>query len=126
MSDTGKEPVFLDGTELHDRPEVTPGERTGPSAVAVYTPPVEASPVEAAQAPHVEVHVIETREEYLEAVSAIASGTGPIAIDAERASGFRYSQRAYLIQIFRRGSGVFLFDPPAIGSFAELDAVIRD
>ncbi|WP_196829572.1 ribonuclease D [Frigoribacterium sp. CG_9.8] len=78
------------------------------------------------QAPHVEVHVIETREEYLDAVAAIAAGHGPIAIDAERASGFRFSQRAYLIQIYRRGSGVFLFDPPAIGSFAELDAVIRD
>ncbi len=126
MSDTGKEPVFLDGTELHDRAEMTSGERTVPSTVAVETPPVETPPVEAAQAPHVEVHVIDTREDYLEAVSAIASGTGPIAIDAERASGFRYSQRAYLIQIFRRGSGVFLFDPPAIGSFAELDAVIRD
>ncbi|MFM9918179.1 HRDC domain-containing protein [Lacisediminihabitans sp. H27-G8] len=72
------------------------------------------------------MHVIESREEYLEAVAAIVAGHGPIAIDAERASGFRYSQRAYLIQIFRRGSGVFLFDPPAIGSFAELDAAIRD
>ncbi|MHC5796116.1 ribonuclease D [Lacisediminihabitans sp. FW035] len=83
-------------------------------------------PVEPAQAPHVEVHVIETREEYLEAVDAIAAGNGPIAIDAERASGFRFSQRAYLIQVFRRGSGVFLFDPPAIGSFAELDAAVHD
>lgn len=72
------------------------------------------------------VDVIETREAYLAAVEAIAAGTGPISIDAERASGYRYSQRAYLIQIFRRGSGVFLFDPPAIGSFAELDGVIRD
>jgi ribonuclease D len=70
--------------------------------------------------------VIDTREGYLEATAAIASGTGPIAIDAERASGFRYSQRAYLIQIFRRGAGVFLFDPPAVGDFAELNEVIRD
>jgi len=70
--------------------------------------------------------VIDTREEYLRAVDAIAAGTGPIAVDAERASGFRYSQRAYLIQVFRRGAGTFLFDPPAVGSFAELDAVIRD
>jgi ribonuclease D len=72
------------------------------------------------------VDVIDDREGYLRAVDAIARGHGPISIDAERASGYRYSQRAYLIQIFRRGSGVFLFDPPAIGSFAELDAVIRD
>jgi ribonuclease D len=70
--------------------------------------------------------VIDSREEYLRAVEAIAAGTGPVAVDAERASGFRYSQRAYLIQVFRRGAGTFLFDPPAIGDFAELDAVIRD
>ena len=69
--------------------------------------------------------VIDTRDAYLAAVEVLRAGEGPIAIDAERASGFRYSQRAYLIQIFRRGSGTFLFDPPAIGSFAELDAALR-
>ncbi|MBC7518686.1 MAG: ribonuclease D [Microbacteriaceae bacterium] len=69
--------------------------------------------------------VITSREQYLAAVDQIAAGHGPIAIDAERASGFRYSQRAYLIQIFRRGAGIFLFDPPAVGSFTELNAAIR-
>lgn len=78
------------------------------------------------QAAHVEVEVIETRATYLDAVAAIAAGTGPIAIDAERASGYRYSQRAYLIQIFRRGAGTFLFDPPAVGSFTELNDAIKD
>jgi ribonuclease D len=82
------------------------------------------NPVPPAQAAHEHVAVIETREEYLAACAAIAAGTGPIAIDAERASGYRYSQRAYLVQIFRTGSGTFLFDPPAIGSFAELDEII--
>ncbi|MEP6482119.1 MAG: HRDC domain-containing protein [Rhodoglobus sp.] len=72
-----------------------------------------------------QVDVIESREAYLAAVSKIAGGTGPIAIDAERASGYRYSQRAYLIQIFRRGSGTFLFDPPAVGSFTELNDAIK-
>ena len=84
-----------------------------------------ASPVPV-QAEHVTVAVIDDRAAYLRAVEAIAGGTGPIAIDAERASGFRYSQRAYLIQIFRRGAGTFLFDPPAIGSFTELNAAIGD
>ena len=76
------------------------------------------------QAPHETVDVIDTREEYLAAVDAIAGGTGPIAFDAERASGYRYSQRAYLIQIFRRGAGTFLFDPPAVGEFSELNDAI--
>lgn len=70
--------------------------------------------------------VITIRDDYLEAVAAIAAGTGPIAVDAERASGFKYSQRAYLIQVFRRGAGTFLFDPPAVGRFDELNAAIAD
>lgn len=78
-----------------------------------------------ADADHPEVTVIDTREGYLEAVEALATGSGPFAVDAERASGFRYSQRAYLIQVFRRGSGAFLFDPPAIGSFDELAEAMR-
>ena len=128
MSDTGREPVFLDGTEFHRPVDAPVSVPVAEPEVPVETgaPDATAPAAEAQQAPHVEVHVIETREEYLEAVAVIAAGHGPIAIDAERASGFRYSQRAYLIQVYRRGSGVFLFDPPAIGSFAELDAAIRD
>ena len=68
--------------------------------------------------------VVDSPAKYHQAVDALRSGTGPVAVDAERASGFRYSQRAYLIQMFRRDSGVFLFDPPALGDFHELqDAV---
>ncbi len=78
------------------------------------------------QEPHEPVNVIDSREEFLAAVARIAGGTGPIAIDAERASGFRYSQRAYLIQIFRRDAGSFLFDPPAIGDLSPLQEAIVD
>ena len=45
------------------------------------------------------------------AAEKLAAGLGPIALDAERASGFRYSQRAYLVQVRRQGSGTFLIDP---------------
>lgn len=75
-------------------------------------------------APAVTPVVIADRTSYLAAVDRLAAGSGPIAVDAERASGFRYSQRAYLIQVFRRGAGTFLFDPPAVGSFTELQAAI--
>ena len=60
------------------------------------------------------------------AARALAAGTGPVAVDVERASGFRYSQRAYLVQVFRRHAGVFLFDPPAIGDFGPLQQAIGD
>ena len=78
----------------------------------------------AEQSPHEPVDVIESRDAFLDAVENIAAGEGPIAIDAERASGYRYSQRAYLIQVYRRGAGIFLFDPPAIGEFGELQKAI--
>ena len=68
----------------------------------------------------VSVHVIDNAEDFLHACAVITSGSGPIAIDAERASGFTYSQRAYLIQVHRRESGTFLFDPPAIGDMSQL------
>jgi ribonuclease D len=46
-----------------------------------------------------------------EAAAAIAAGTGPVGVDAERASGYRYSNRAYLIQLRREGAGSWLIDP---------------
>ncbi|MGW5054487.1 HRDC domain-containing protein [Actinokineospora sp. NPDC004072] len=50
----------------------------------------------------------------LAAAAAIAAGAGPIAVDTERASGYRYSQRAYLVQVRREGAGTFLVDPVAL------------
>jgi ribonuclease D len=50
-----------------------------------------------------------------DAAAALASGTGPVAVDAERASGYRYSARAYLVQLRREGAGTVLVDPIACG-----------
>jgi ribonuclease D len=55
--------------------------------------------------------VIENPGQCREAFDQIVQGKGPIAIDAERASGYRYSQRAYLIQVKRDSGGLHLFDP---------------
>ena len=71
-----------------------------------------------------EYSVISDPAEFAEACLALAAGEGPVAVDVERASGFRYSQRAYLVQVFRRGAGVFLFDPPALGDFSPLQEAI--
>jgi len=70
--------------------------------------------------------VIEDDAALADAAEALASAEGPVAVDVERASGFRYSQRAYLIQVFRRGAGVFLFDPATIADFTLLQAAIGD
>ncbi|MBJ8341375.1 ribonuclease D [Antrihabitans sp. YC3-6] len=55
--------------------------------------------------------VLTTADEIAAAAQRLATGTGPLAVDAERASGFRYSSRAYLIQLRRAGVGTILVDP---------------
>jgi ribonuclease D len=57
----------------------------------------------------VTVHQIASAAEQLD------RGHGPFAVDAERASGFRYFNRAYLIQIRRAGAGTVLIDPVSHG-----------
>ena len=47
--------------------------------------------------------VIQTEESFKSALAELAKGAGPFAVDAERASGYKYSARAYLIQIKRNG-----------------------
>jgi ribonuclease D len=57
---------------------------------------------------------------------AMAAGTGPVALDAERASGFRYSARAYLVQLRREGAGSALVDPIAVdGDLTVLGEALR-
>ena len=59
-------------------------------------------------------------------VARFAAGTGPTAVDAERASGYRYSQRAYLVQLRREGAGTALVDPIAQPALHGLNAAIAD
>jgi ribonuclease D len=61
-----------------------------------------------------------------ELAARFAAGTGPVAVDAERASGYRYSQRAYLVQLRRTGSGTALVDPIALPDLSALDAALAD
>jgi ribonuclease D len=59
--------------------------------------------------------IIDTEEAFRAALDQLAQGSGPFAVDAERASGFRYSARAYLIQIKRTDGGLHLIDPIPFG-----------
>ncbi|MEV0246280.1 ribonuclease D [Nocardia sp. NPDC050712] len=86
---------------------------------------VEENTAEPLLAPHDGVPpVLVTPEQVAAAAARLAAGTGPLAVDAERASGFRYSARAYLIQLRRAGAGSFLIDPipvtDALGPLAEV------
>ncbi|MFF9143829.1 HRDC domain-containing protein [Streptomyces sp. NPDC014861] len=55
--------------------------------------------------------VVASDPELAGVIAAFAAGRGPVAVDAERASGYRYGQRAYLVQLRREGAGTALIDP---------------
>src|SRR4029079_14531664 len=66
----------------------------------------------------------ETPPALADACQALAAAEGPVAIDAERASGYRYSSRAYLIQLRRDGAGSFVVDPIGFDSLAPLQEAL--
>ncbi|WP_433500511.1 HRDC domain-containing protein [Sphaerimonospora sp. CA-214678] len=59
-------------------------------------------------------------------IDAFARGSGPVAVDAERASGYRYSGRAYLVQLRRAGAGTALVDPVTCPDLSALDRALAD
>lgn len=65
-----------------------------------------------------------TQSQLEAAVAALAAGRGPVAVDTERASGYRYGQRAYLVQLRREGAGTFLVDPIAAPDLEPLAQVL--
>jgi ribonuclease D len=68
--------------------------------------------------------VTSTPEELADVVAAFAAGTGPVAVDAERASGYRYGQRTYLVQVRREGAGTALIDPIALPDLSSLSQAL--
>jgi ribonuclease D len=70
--------------------------------------------------------VIRTLDELARVVARFAAGKGPVAVDAERASGYRYGQRAYLVQLRRAEAGTVLIDPIDCPDLTALDAALAD
>ncbi|WP_448060171.1 HRDC domain-containing protein [Cellulomonas hominis] len=68
--------------------------------------------------------VIDTPEALAAAVAAFEAGTGPVAVDAERASGYRYGQHTYLVQLRREGAGTALIDPIALPDLSTLSEAL--
>ena len=64
--------------------------------------------------------LVTTADDLKRAADALANGSDQVGVDAERASGFRYGSDAYLVQMYRRGSGTFLFDPTLLDDFSVL------
>jgi ribonuclease D len=74
----------------------------------------EADKLPALASPRAKFHLVENTEVLGEALRDLEQGIGSLAVDAERASGFKYSQRAYLIQLHRKGTDIYLIDPIAL------------
>ncbi len=97
-------------------------------------PETDSAPAEAVPEPEVALlalsgglpPIIDTDEALAEYAAQVAAGSGPVAIDAERASGYRYSNRAYLIQVRREGTGTGLIDPITLSSLEPLQEAIGD
>jgi ribonuclease D len=70
--------------------------------------------------------VVDSPEALAEAIERLAAGAGPVAVDAERASGYRYGQRAYLVQLRRDGAGTVLIDPIACPDLSGVNAALAD
>src|ERR1700744_4029634 len=96
-----------------------------PGLTAAGEPPIDEVPLlgdPAAGLPE----PITTAAALAEVVEAVRTGTGPIALDAERASGYRYSQRAYLVQLRRAGVGTVLIDPIELPDLRALGQAMGD
>ncbi|GAA3080410.1 ribonuclease D [Streptomyces roseofulvus] len=68
--------------------------------------------------------VVASEQALAEVIAAFAAGRGPVAVDAERASGYRYGQRAYLVQLRREGAGTALVDPVGCPDLSGLGAAL--
>ncbi|WP_449372559.1 HRDC domain-containing protein [Arthrobacter psychrolactophilus] len=69
--------------------------------------------------------VVDSEPALKRCAAALAAGTGPAAVDTERASGFRYGQRAMLVQIRREGAGTWLIDPEAFDDLKIINEALR-
>ncbi|WP_026461029.1 HRDC domain-containing protein [Schaalia suimastitidis] len=58
--------------------------------------------------------IIDTTEGLSEAAAQLRSASQPVAVDVERAQGFKYGADPYLIQIRREDVGTFLIDTAAL------------
>jgi ribonuclease D len=94
--------------------DAAPVEQPAPEAIPLLAPRDGLPPV------------IETSTALVEYAEALRSGSGPVAVDAERASGYRYGQRAYLVQMRRNGSGSGLIDPVPLPDLSVIQDAIGD
>lgn len=118
---TGKDADDV-GTYADDADD-TPGQVAVASGEDIST---ETTPVEVLTEPRDGIpDVVVDEHTLMEAAAALRAGSGPFAIDAERASGYRYGQRAYLVQVRREGAGTWLIDPIACPDLSPINDAVE-
>jgi ribonuclease D len=103
-----------------ETPADQPADLADPGAAAPVPPPTLQAP--AGGVPP----VVDTAAALDEVCRGFAAAAGPVALDAERASGHRYGQRAFLVQAKRAGAGIALLDPEALPDLTGFAAAIGD
>jgi ribonuclease D len=120
----------LVGADTDDAPTTAPSAPSAPSAPPADSPAADSPAAEApAVVPLTEPAegvpaVVDTPEAFARVVAAFGAGTGPVAVDAERASGYRYGQHNYLVQVRREGAGTALIDPVALPDLSPLSEAL--
>lgn len=70
--------------------------------------------------------LIDNQESLINCCKNLEKDEQPYAIDAERASGFKYSQRAYLLQISSATSDIYLIDPTSMKDLTPLRQLLNN
>ncbi|WP_029429976.1 ribonuclease D [Blastococcus sp. URHD0036] len=114
MSTDPLDPAPLDPAVVDGATPPPAEEETAPPATPLLAPRDGLTPV------------IDTSTALVEYAEALRGGSGPVAVDAERASGYRYGQRAYLVQLRRAGAGTGLLDPVPLPDLSVVQEAIAD
>ncbi len=102
-----------DAVATDDAPGTDVASSDTPPPVVPLTEPADGVPA-----------VVDTPEALAAVIEAFGAATGPVAVDAERASGYRYGQRSYLVQLRREGAGTALIDPIALPDLSGLSQAL--
>ena len=98
----------MDSSHLHSPPT-----SLEPHHVELRLRPVEGTPP-----------VASTEAELAEVAASLSTGWGPLAVDTERASAYRYDDRVFLLQLRRSGAGTFLIDAEATREYLGILGVV--
>ncbi|MCH0538973.1 ribonuclease D [Streptomyces sp. MUM 203J] len=116
--------VAAEGAAAVGRAPTAPASPPAPGPVSEPDPQPGTEPVPLLEPREGIPPVVADADALAQVIETFAEGTGPVAVDAERASGYRYGQRAYLVQLRREGAGTALIDPVGCPDLSALGSAL--